>query len=144
MTSGKSFTIREHRSGFGPAVVEGLVAADMSDPAACRSLRAALRSHALMCIRFEHALADGDTHALASMIGPVKDPVGRTRDGGELRYSEERQIVDAGFVLTEELRAKLGNLTFGENASRPGLFETFHTDDSYTESPALATVLFAA
>jgi taurine dioxygenase len=26
---------------------------------------------------------------------------------------------------------------------RPGLFEAFHTDDTYTERPALATVLFA-
>ena len=47
------------------------------------------------------------------MIGPVKDPVGRTRDGGVLRYSEERQIIDAGFVMTDELREQLGELSFG-------------------------------
>ena len=77
------------------------------------------------------------------MFGTVKDPVGRTRDGRQLRYSEERQIVDAGFVLTDELRAQLGDLSFGGDSLRPGLFETFHTDDTYTERPALATVLFA-
>jgi len=84
-----------------------------------------------------------ETRAVASMVGPIKDPVGRTRDGELLRYSEERQIIDAGFVLTDELREQLGDLNFGGDSLRPGLFETFHTDDAYTESPAAATVLHA-
>ena len=129
--------------GFGPAFVEAPNPADMTDPAACRALQAALWSHALVCVRCKHPLDERDARALAAMIGPVKDPVGRTRDGAQLRYSEERQIVDAGFVLTDELRAELGDLSFGGDALRPGLFETFHTDDTYTERPALATVLFA-
>ena len=55
-------------------------------------------------------------------------------DGGELRYGEDRQIIDAGFVLTDELRAELGDVSFGGlDSQRPGLFETFHTDDSYVE-----------
>ena len=55
------------------------------------------------------------------MIGPVKDPVGRTRDGGQLRYSDDRQIVDAGFVLTDELRAELGDsvVRWRHAATRP-------------------------
>jgi taurine dioxygenase len=70
--------------------------------------------------------------------------VGRTKDGGTLRYGDECQIVDAGFVLTDELRAELGDVSFGGlDRNRPGLFETFHTDDSYTERPAQATVLHA-
>lgn len=78
------------------------------------------------------------------MIGPIKDPVGRTRDGTMLRYSDDRQIIDAGFVLTDELRAELGELSFGGlDSRRPGLFETFHTDDTYTARPAAATVLHA-
>jgi taurine dioxygenase len=77
------------------------------------------------------------------MIGHIKDPVGRTRDGGSLRYSDDRQIVDAGFVLTDELREQLGDVSFGGDTVRPGLFETFHTDDTYTERPAAATVLHA-
>ncbi len=78
------------------------------------------------------------------MIGPIKDPVGQTRDGTMLRYSEDRQIIDAGFVLTDELRAGLGDLSFGGlDPLRPGLFETFHSDDTYTERPAAATVLHA-
>jgi taurine dioxygenase len=61
-----------------------------------------------------------------------------------MRYSDDRQIIDAGFVLTDELRAELGDLVFGGlDARRPGLFETFHTDDTYTEQPAAATVLHA-
>ena len=77
------------------------------------------------------------------MIGPVKDPVADTRDGTVLRYGEDRQIIDAGFVLTDELRAELGDVSFGGDSLRPGLFETFHTDDSYVEAPAAATVLHA-
>ena len=97
----------------------------------------------MLCVRLPAPLSEQDARALASMIGPVKDPVGRTRAGGLLRYSDERQIVDAGFVLTDELRAQLGDLNFGGDSVRPGLFETFHTDDTYTERPALATVLHA-
>ena len=44
-------------------------------------------------------------------------------------------------MLTDELRAEIGDLAFGGDTLRPGLFETFHTDDTYTERPALATVL---
>ena len=52
--------------------------------------------------------------------------------------------MDAGFVLTDEIRAKLGDLSFGGlDDQRPGLFETFHCDDTYTEEPASATVLHA-
>jgi alpha-ketoglutarate-dependent taurine dioxygenase len=89
-------------------------------------------------------LEDDELRRLASMLGPVKDPIGRARDGSSLRYGEERQIVDAGFVLTDELRAELGDLTFGGlDEQRPGLFATFHTDDSFVECPASATVLHA-
>ena len=63
--------------------------------------------------------------------------------GTMLRYGEDRQIIDAGFVLTDELRAELGDVSFGGDSLRPGLFETFHTDDSYVERPAAATVLQA-
>ena len=112
-------------------------------PRCARSSRAALWAHAVICVRLSEPLSEDQARGLASMIGPVKDPVGRTRDGGLLRYSDERQIVDAGFVLTDELRVQLGDLTFGGDSVRPGLFETFHTDDTYTEDPALATVLFA-
>jgi alpha-ketoglutarate-dependent taurine dioxygenase len=100
--------------------------------------------HAVVCVRCAAPLDDADARALASMVGPIKNPVGRTRDGAMLRYSEDRQIIDAGFVLTDELRAELGDVKFGGlDAARPGLFETFHTDDSYTERPAAATVLHA-
>jgi len=143
MTSDSSFSVQAQGEGFAPAIVEGLDPADISDPAASRALRRALWSHALVCVRCERPLDEREARALAMAFGAVKDPVGRTRDGGQLRYSEERQIVDAGFVLTDELRAELGDLLFGGDVLRPGLFETFHTDDTYTERPALATVLFA-
>ena len=115
-----------------------------ADSSTGASLRAALAKHAVLCLRQPEALDDGGLRAIAQIFGPIKDPVGRAKDGTSLRYSDERQIVDAGFVLTDELRAELGDLNFGGlDAQRPGLFETFHTDDSYTEQPASATVLHA-
>ncbi len=129
---------------FGAAEISGLRPDDATDPARCEAVRAALAEHAVVCLRFDAALDDDQARAVASMFGPIKDPVARTRDGGELRYSEDRQVIDAGFVLTDELRAELGDLSFGGlDPMRPGLFETFHTDDSYVERPAAATVLHA-
>ena len=137
------FTVTRPAAEFGPAIIEGALVPDPSDSDACAALQAALWEHALVCVRGQGPLGEDASLALASMFGTVKDPVGRTRDGGQLRYSERRQIVDAGFVLTDELRAEIGDLAFGGDTLRPGLFETFHTDDTYTERPALATVLFA-
>ena len=142
MTSEPVFTVPS-RGEFGAAIVEGLSPGEMADPGRCEALRAALWGQAVVCVRFDRLLDEDESRRLATMIGPIKDPVGRTRDGGQLRYSDDRQIVDAGFVLTDELRAELGDVSFGGDALRPGLFETFHTDDTYTERPALATVLFA-
>ena len=130
---------------FGALEVRGATPDSTSDdPAVSTALRDALAHHAVLCLRQPEALDDDDLRAIAQIFGPIKDPVARTKDGGVLRYSDERQIVDAGFVLTDELRAELGDLSFGGlDAQRPGLFETFHTDDSYTEKPASATVLHA-
>jgi alpha-ketoglutarate-dependent taurine dioxygenase len=128
---------------FGAVEVVG-VQPDALDASVSTLARDALARHAVLCLRFEDSLDDDQARAVASLFGPIKDPVGRTRDGGTLRYSDERQIVDAGFVLTDELRAELGDLEFGGlDPQRPGLFETFHTDDTYTEQPAAATVLHA-
>jgi len=144
MTSGTRVEVRGLPGVFGAVEVVGLhPTVDADDEAAREILRDALWAHAVVCVRLSEPLSEDEARALASMIGPVKDPVGRTRDGGRLRYSDERQIVDAGFVLTDDLRAQLGDLNFGGDSVRPGLFETFHTDDTYTEDPALATVLFA-
>jgi taurine dioxygenase len=129
---------------LGAAEVDGLRPGDATDDAARHAIRDALAQHAVVCIRFSDALDDDEARAVAQMVGAIKDPVGRTRDGGTLRYSEDRRIIDAGFVLTDELRAELGDVNFGGlDAQRPGLFETFHTDDTYTEVPARATVLHA-
>jgi alpha-ketoglutarate-dependent taurine dioxygenase len=108
------------------------------------TLRDALAVNAVLCLRQSAALDEDRLRDLARIFGPIKDPIAPTKDGSTLRYSEECQIVDAGFVLTDELRAELGDLSFGGlDSQRPGLFETFHTDDSYTERPARATVLHA-
>jgi taurine dioxygenase len=106
-------------------------------------VRDALWEAGVLCIRFEAPLDDAQARAVAELIGPIKDPVGRARDGSPLRYGDDRQIIDSGFVMTDELREALGGGSLGGDDLRPGLFEQFHTDDSYTEQPAAATVLHA-
>jgi alpha-ketoglutarate-dependent taurine dioxygenase len=139
-----SLTTRVLEGTLGALEIEGVSPTrDASDERLCAELRRALATHGVVCVRLPAALDDGEARALASMVGPIKDPVGRARDGGALRYGEDRQIIDAGFVLTEELRERLGDPGLGGDTLRPGLFEFFHTDDSYTECPAATTVLHA-
>ena len=112
---------------FGVAELHGFVPArHLRDDAARAMVREALARFGVMCLRLSEAI-DGDTfRAVAEILGPIKDPVGRGRDGGTLRYDTDLQVIDAGFVLTDELRAQLGELTFGGlDDKRPGLFETW-------------------
>ncbi len=135
--------VREDEPGFGVAEVRGL---DATAPTAehAGQLQALLARVGVLCLRLSRALEDAELQHVARLFGEIKDPVGRTKDGGTHRYSEPRQVIDAGFVLTDVLREKLGDLSFGGlDDDRPGLFETFHSDDSYTERPARATVLHA-
>ena len=132
---------REARETFGVSEVLGL---DPGCGAQGAILRAALAEHAVLCLRMERPLEDAELQSVVQLFGAIKDPVGRAKDGSRFRYSAPRQIIDAGFVLTDEVRAKLGDISFGGlDDQRPGLFETFHTDDTYTEEPAAATVLHA-
>jgi alpha-ketoglutarate-dependent 2,4-dichlorophenoxyacetate dioxygenase len=129
----RGFAVAEVRSaGPGSSAAEGL------------ALRAALAERAVLCLRMERPLDEDEFEVVARLFGPIKDPVGRAKDGTRFRYAEPRQIIDAGFVLTDEIRAKLGDVSFGGlDDQRPGLFETWHHDDTYTEEPAAATVLHA-
>ena len=131
------------RAPFGAKVLGLDVDGQAHDGQAQAQLRQALAEHGVVCVRSAAALDDGQMRALVQMIGPIKDPVGRTRDGGAVRYSEECQIIDAGFVMTDEMRKTKGDASVGGDQVRPGLFLFFHTDDSYTEAPAAATVLHA-
>lgn len=109
-----------------------------------RSLRGTLVRRGVLCLRFARPLDDAELQVVAGLFGPIKEPVARTVQGGRFRYSDRRQIIDSGFVLTAALREKLGDLQLGGlDDRRPGLFESFHTDDSFTDAPAMATVLHA-
>jgi taurine dioxygenase len=135
------FEIRE-RASFG--VVEVLGLEPGSGKAEAAALRAALARHAVLCLRMGRLLEDAEFLSLARLFGPIKDPVARAKDGSAFRYDQQRQIIDSGLVLTDEIRARLGDLSFGGlDDRRPGLFETFHCDDTYTAEPAIATVLHA-
>jgi alpha-ketoglutarate-dependent taurine dioxygenase len=138
-----SLTVRPLGTGFAAAEVTGFDPAMSGDPTAATVVRDALWAHGVVCIRFGEQLDDATARSLVAMVGPVKDPVGRTVDGTPLRYGPDRQVIDAGFVMTDEVRAALGGGSLGGDDERPGLFEFFHTDDSYVAEPALATVLHA-
>ncbi|HTO70112.1 MAG TPA: TauD/TfdA family dioxygenase [Myxococcota bacterium] len=108
------------------------------------SLRALLARAAVVRLEMERALSDEELQDVARLFGPIKDPIGRTKSGEELRYANRRQIIDSGALMDDELRAKLGGAAHGGlDDARPFLFETFHVDDTYTEAPAAATVLHA-
>jgi alpha-ketoglutarate-dependent taurine dioxygenase len=145
VASESDVSFRVPGGGFGPVEVVGFRPSDASDPALGERLRDALSTHALICIRLDAPLDDDEALAVATAVGPLKDNVAPTRDGSMMRYAESgQQIVDAGFVLTDELRAELGDLQFGGlDDQRPGLFESFHTDDSFTAEPAAVTMLHA-
>ncbi len=139
-----SLAVRALAEPFGAAEIVGLnPARDPDDTAARATVRETLAVHGVACVRFDETLDTTTFRRVAEMFGPIKIPVGRTRDGAELTYDVEMQVIDSGFVLTEELRQQLGGVTFGGDAQRPGLFETFHVDDTYVERPAAATILSA-
>src|SRR5262249_17391348 len=92
------------------------------------TLRAALARHGVLCLRMRRPLAEGEFDALAQRFGPIKDLVAPAKDGSAFRYGERRQIIDSGFVLSEEIRARLGDFSLGGlDDRRPGLFETYHS-----------------
>ena len=129
---------------FGALEVRGILPeVDSADGAAADQLRRWLWDHGVLCLRFDQALTDEQHRHVVSMIGDLKDPIGVDRAGQPLRYGDAKQIIDSGFVLTEELRTQLGDGSLGGDDLRPGLFQFFHTDDSYVEEPAIATVLHA-
>jgi alpha-ketoglutarate-dependent taurine dioxygenase len=117
--------------------------AHVNDAAVAAWLRELLWHYGVFCIRLGAKLDDDGMRAVVQMFGPIKDPVGHDVDGNSVRYSDERQIIDSGFVLTDELRESLGDVAVGGDDLRPGLFQYFHTDDSYVECPAHITVLHA-
>lgn len=138
-----SIGIEEDTGSFAVAEVTGYEPGDGS-PNETNPIATALARNGVMCLRMPRPLIDEEMQSIVSIFGPIKDPVGRTKSGGVFRYSKMRQVIDSGFVMTDEIREQLGDLTFGGlDDERPGLFETYHCDDTYTERPAGATVLHA-
>ena len=130
--------------GFTSVEVLGFdAAAHTSDPAIAAWLRELLWQHGVLCIRQPAKLDDAGLRSVVQMFGLIKDPVGRDANGESVRYSDERQVIDSGFVMTDEVREASGDVTVGGDVVRPGLFQYFHTDDSYVGCPAHVTVLHA-
>jgi len=140
-----SIEVRAPAAAFGEAEIVGVVPGrDVADGVVSERVRGALAQHGVVCLRLDAALDEKTFRGIAALFGRIKDPIGRARDGSQMRYDADMQIIDAGFVLTEDMRAQLGGISFGGlDDQRPGLFETYHVDDTYTEQPAAATVLNA-
>ncbi len=136
------FELNENSDAFRVALARGV---DRGAPEKhAQELAMGLARNGVLCVRFDAALSDPELQALARCFGPIKEPIATTSEGESFRYSETRQIIDAGFVMTDEIREKLGDLQFGGlDDERPGLFETFHCDDTFTAEPAGPTVLHA-
>jgi alpha-ketoglutarate-dependent taurine dioxygenase len=128
---------------FGAAMVEGIDPSSLPDDDIAATVQAELWARGVVCLRFDRPLSEPEARQVARLVGPIKDPIGLTTDGTELRYAEDRQIMDSGFVLTDEIREQLGDVSFGGDVVRPGLFEAFHTDDTFAARPAQASVLHA-
>jgi alpha-ketoglutarate-dependent taurine dioxygenase len=127
--------------GFSVTEVTGLVAGQEVDRA---RLRTALAESGVLCLRFAKRLTKDEFAWVAGLFGDIKDPVAETKDGAAFRYSPALQHIDAGYVLTDEMCEAKGVPAYGGlDDQRPGLFETWHSDDTFTERPALATVLHA-
>ena len=136
--------IRENPRAFSISTVTGVIPDADANPDVATALRAALAKAGVLCVRLDRALDRHELESVAELFGAIKDPVARAKDGTEFRYGKPRQVIDAGFVMTDEIREQRGGLSFGGlDDERPGLFETYHCDDTYTERPASATVLHA-
>lgn len=107
-------------------------------------LRIALAEAGVLCLRMGRKLTIDEFESLSEIFGPIKEPIGLTKDGKTFQYSTRLQHIDSGYVLTEKDREKFGDTTFGGlDDQRPGLFETFHCDDTFVEDPAQLTILHA-
>ncbi|MFT5100841.1 MAG: alpha-ketoglutarate-dependent taurine dioxygenase [Planctomycetaceae bacterium] len=132
--------IATSKDNFDIPIVTQLVESDSHH----NQLRDALAEAGVLCLRMARKLKLSEFEALAEIFGPIKEPIGRTKDGKTFQYSPRLQHIDAGYVLTEEDRKKFGDTTFGGlDDQRPGLFETFHCDDTFTIDPAQLTILHA-
>ena len=128
-------------TGFGVAEVWGVAPGGRTDPSELQGL---LATHGVVCIHLERRLDKPEFEWLASLFGPIKNPVGRMASGEAYQYSKPLQHIDAGFVLSDEELEGAGARTYGGlDDRRPGPFETWHCDDTFTPEPARATVLHA-
>jgi len=81
---------------------------------------------------------------VVEIFGPVKRPAARAKDGSSYVYAPDLQIIDAGALASSGSADEASTRSLGGlDPRRPGLFETFHIDDSYVEEPACATALHA-
>lgn len=108
-----------------------------------QDLERQLAQSGVLCLRLKTKLSKEQFFTLADCFGGVKNPIGKTKTGEDFQYSPIRQAIDSGWVPTEEEKHKY-DLDFGGlDEDRPGLFETFHCDDTFAKDPAQYTFLHA-
>lgn len=109
-----------------------------------QQLQQSLAEYGVVCLHMRTLLDDSQLQRVVKRFGSIKEPFAPTKDGGCIRYAPTRQNIDTGRVISDDEQTALGERSFGGlDVKRPGLFETFHCDDTYTVAPARACVLHA-
>ena len=143
MTAGSQLEVRTRPGAFGAVEIRGWRPALTEDASEQRALRAALWEQAVVCVRLSQPLTVDEARSLALMIGPIKIRSARRATAGCSATARNGRSSTPGSCSPTSYARSSVTLNFGGDTLRPGLFETFHTDDTYTESPAIATVLHA-
>ena len=147
--------------GFG-AVAELRVAEATGSPGVRQALREALDERAVLCLRFGVDLDEGTMREVMEVFGPIKDRVGRCRDGVVRPYTagQPGSRVDEELKVLDSSRALDGSGGGPSNwqcvapttptahpphtthtAPNPDGAVANSTDDSYCERPCAYTAL---
>lgn len=121
--------------GFAAEILGITVDQVLSDEGVRQQLRQAIDQHCVLCLRFGKTLDDAQLRGVIECFGPIKNRVGRCRDGTIRPYTAGNpgSRIDKQINVLDTSRKEDG--TGGPGATR------WHTDDSYLEIPCAYTAL---
>ena len=100
-----------------------------------QQLRQAIDKHSVLCLRFGETLDDTQLRGVIECFGPIKDRVGRCRDGAIRPYTAGQP----GSKIDPQINI-LNTSRKADGSGGPGA-TNWHTDDSYLEIPCAYTSL---
>jgi taurine dioxygenase len=121
--------------GFGAEVCSLTISAAMDDAETKQLMREAIDRHGVLCLRFGVQLDDTQLRGVVECFGPIKDRVGRCRDGVVRPYT----AASPGSRIDEQINV-LDTSRGADGGGGPGA-TNWHTDDSYCEVPCGYTAL---